>query len=269
MNAMLVKPLSRIILFILACWLPALAHAASPAVNARQTIVQAILAEEDDKKRELLATLVGHGDEAIVSLLNAWKSDALFIHAAPDGTKTPVELVGDKDEANAQAALRVDTGKPFTDAAGKPLKLVGADLTAVEHNTGLRKAMKAVVDVAELAAPDPDKRAKAIQAIGRAQVADKIPALEARLKVEQDGTVKLALREALALIRFYRGGTKSRRSIGPRAGDNSLQGDARGHQSAPLVRRLLRHAVSRCEPGQHPARRRARPRHHIWPDGGD
>jgi urea transport system permease protein len=202
MNDSLVKPLSRIFLFILACAWPSLAHAATPAKTPRQIIVDAILAEDDDKRRDLIISLTGNGDEAITPLLNAWKTDALFIYAPPGAAKIPVELVGPKGEGDVQDAIRVDTGKPLTDAAGKPLKLVAADLTAVEHNASLRRAMKGVLDLVEFAAPDPEKRRKAIQAIGLAQAADKIPALEARLKLEKDNNVIVALREALALARL-------------------------------------------------------------------
>ena len=186
---------------MLACWLAPLAFGATSAAP-RPTIVQAILEEDDAKKRELIATLAGNPDEAIVTLLTAWRLDQLFIYAPNETTKTPVQLVGPKSENDAQDALKIVDGKPLTDAAGKPLKLVGADLTAVEHNASLRRAMKAVLDLVELAAPDPEKRRKAIQAIGFAQAADKIPALEARLKIETEAHVKLALREALALTRL-------------------------------------------------------------------
>jgi urea transport system permease protein len=155
MSAVLVKPLSRIILFIVGCGWCGLIHGATAPAGARQTIVQAILAEDDDTKRALIGQLAGSGDEAIDPLLNAWKSDALFIYAAPDGAKIAVELTGDKDGNNAQAAVRVDNGKPLTDPSGKPLRLVGSDLTAVEHNTGLRRVMKGVLDLVEVAAPDP------------------------------------------------------------------------------------------------------------------
>jgi urea transport system permease protein len=201
MNASLVKPLSRIILFILACCHWPLANAATPA-SARSTIVEAILAEDDAKKAVILSSLAGQGDEAIATLLAAWRADALFIYAAPDGAKIPVQLVGAKGENDAQDALRIDTGKPLLDASGKPLRLIGSDLIAVEHNANLRRAMKAVLDLAEIAHPDAAKRQQAIHAIGFAQAADKIPALEARLKIETDENVKLALRESLALARL-------------------------------------------------------------------
>ena len=200
MSVSLVKPLSRIFLFIVAAFAAGPVEAAS--ASPRQTIASAALAEDDDKKRELIGQLAGNGDEAIVTLLTAWRTDALYIYTATDGTKVPVQLIGPKGENDAQDAVRIDTGKPLTDAAGKPLKLAGTELTAVEHNASLRRAMKSVLDLVELAHPDPEKRRKAIQAFGFAQAPDKIAALEARQKVETDARTQLALREALALIRL-------------------------------------------------------------------
>ena len=192
------KPLSRILFIIVACGLWPLAWGAIPA---RETIVQAILAEDDAKKVALLQQLAGQGDEAIAPLLGAWKADNLFIHDG-SGTKVAVQLTGPKGENDAQDAIRIDTGKPYVDAAGRPLRLVASDLTAVEHNANLRRAMKAVLDLAEIAHPIAEKRRQAIHAIGFAQAADKIPALEARLKIETDPVVMLALRESIALARL-------------------------------------------------------------------
>jgi urea transport system permease protein len=203
MNVFPVKPRSHLFLFILGLSLaPAWLGAAERTAGARLTIVQAILAEDDGAKRDILTRLSGEGDPAIPALLGAWRADALFLYTAADGTKIPVQLIGPKGENDAQDALRVDTGKPLLDPAGKPLRLVGADLTAVEHNANLRRAMKAVLDLAEVADPDPAKRQQAIHAIGFAQDADKIPALEARLKIETEPRVRLALRESLALARL-------------------------------------------------------------------
>jgi urea transport system permease protein len=170
--------------------------------SARQTIVKAILTEDDAQKRDLITALVGQPDEAIPVLLTAWRTDALFVYTAPDGTKIPVQLSGEKDAAEAQAATRVDTGAPLADAAGKPLRLIAGDLAAVEHNANLRRAMKAVFDLAELVAPDPAKRLQAVQALGFAQNSEKIAALEARAKLEPEPRVRTAIREALALIRL-------------------------------------------------------------------
>lgn len=175
---------------------------AATAPSARQTIAEAALADDAAKKRELIGRLMGQGDPAIAPLLEAWRTDALFVFTAPDGAKIPVQLAGEKDAAGTQAALRIDTGAPLADAAGKPLRLLAADLAAVEHTSSLRRAMKAVLDLADLAAPDPAVRTKAILTIGLAQDADKLPALVARLGVETDPGVKRALRESIALARL-------------------------------------------------------------------
>ncbi|MEO7967585.1 MAG: urea ABC transporter permease subunit UrtB [Opitutus sp.] len=170
------------------------------AETARQTIAQAILAEENARRIEIIGTLVGKGDESIKPLLAAWKEDALFIYTAPDGSAVPVLLSGDKDSSGTQVATRVIDGAALTNPAGQTLRLAPGSLKAVEHTSGLRRAMKAVLDLADLASPDLDKRIRAIQTLGYAQNAEKLPALEARLKIEQTPAGTLALREAIALI---------------------------------------------------------------------
>ena len=179
---------------------------ARSADTARQVIARAALTEDAAARRQIIGELSGQGDPAIAVLLEAWKKDALFLYAAPDGKKIPVQLTDAKDSAEAQAAVRVDTGAPLLDAAGKPLRLIASDLTAVEHNAALRKAMKAVLDLADLAAPDPAVRSKAILAIGLAQDAEKLPALKARLGIESDPQVQRALRESIALAQLKEAG---------------------------------------------------------------
>ena len=172
-------------------------HAAD---TPRQTIVKAILTADDNQKRELITSLVGQGDEAIRELFTAWRQDNLYVYTAPDGTKIPVELSGDKDASGALTATRVDTGEPLKDAAGQPLHLVAAKQAAVEHDARLRLAMKNVVDLLDLGSPLLAKRLRAIQTIGAAQKPDKLPALLARSALETDSKAKAALREAIAVI---------------------------------------------------------------------
>ncbi len=192
------------ILFIVAAALGLLASAlrAATASTPRQLIAAAVVAEDSAKKRELIGQLMGSGDPAIAPLLEAWRTDTLLVFTAPDGAKIPVLLAGDKDDAGKQPAARVDTGAPLTDAAGAPLRLAAADLTAAEHTSSLRRAMKAVLDLADLAAPDPAKRIKAILTIGLAQDVEKLPALKARLGIEPDEAVKRALRESIAIAQL-------------------------------------------------------------------
>ncbi len=176
------------------------AFAAQPP---RATITEAILAKDEARKLELISSLVGESDEAIKPLLAAWKEDGLFVYqASGDAAPIPVMLTGDKDANDAQAALRVDNGQPLLDPAGKPVRLVAGDLTAVEHDAGLRHAMKNVIDLLDLSTPDLTKRIQAIQAVGFSQDAEKIPALEKRLTLETNSNALKSLHEALAVTRL-------------------------------------------------------------------
>ncbi len=196
-----VKPLAFLFLLVVTCGLPPPAAAAVPS-SSRQSIVQAILAEDAARQREFITQLMGQADAAIAPLLEAWRTDALFVFTAPDGTKIPVQLTGEKNDAGTQTAARLDTGATLSDAGGQPLRVVVADLTAVEHNAALRRAMKAVLDLADLAAPEPQKRIKAILTIGLTQDVEKLPALRARLGIETDEAVKRALRESIAIAQL-------------------------------------------------------------------
>jgi urea transport system permease protein len=190
----------RLTLFLLAALL---VSTKSFAVETpRQVLAKAALAEDEAQRRALIASLAGEGDEAIEPLLTAWKLDALFIYTSPTGAKIPVQLVGARDADDAQEALRLDTGKALTDAAGHPMRLAGSSLKAVRHNSALRKIMKGVVDLLDLSSPDPVRRIQAIKMLGQAQNPDKLPVLQARLKKETNARARVALREACALIQL-------------------------------------------------------------------
>jgi urea transport system permease protein len=175
------------------CW-------AAPA--PRDTLVAAMLAEDEARKLELVTSLMGEADESIKPLLNAWKEDGLFLYEPSGGPVVPVQLIGEKDEDDKQAAVRVDTGTTLADASGKAIRLVAADLTGVEHSASLRRAMKAVLDLIAVASPDAKKRVQAIQAIGFAQEPEKLPALQKRLTIETDAEVIRVLREAIAVTQL-------------------------------------------------------------------
>ena len=52
------------------------------ADTARQTIVKAMIEEDDDKKIALITALIGSSDEDIKPLLAAWKEDTIYIYKA-------------------------------------------------------------------------------------------------------------------------------------------------------------------------------------------
>lgn len=191
------RPIIRLILSAVSIWLAS--HVAMSAATPRQTLVSAMLAEDDAAKIRLITSLAGEVDESIKPVLDAWREDSLFLYEPSGSAPVPVQLVGEKDEDDARAAVRIDTGAPLVDAAGKPVRLVAGDLTGVEHNAALRRAMKAVLDLIALADPDVKKRVQAIQAVGFSQDLEKLPALKKRLEDETDSAAKKALREAIAV----------------------------------------------------------------------
>ena len=195
MNHLGMKHFLRVALFLpfLLC-LSALA-----AESPRAVVARAVLTTDAAAQRALVSSLMGQGDEIIPELLTAWRNDAIFLYKT-DAATIPVVLVGDKDAAGTQAAVRVDDGQPLKDAAGQPLRIVGSDYKTADHTSALRRAMKAVLDIVDLVSPKQAKRLQAVQTIGQAQDASKLAVLEARLPLETDPHVKRALREAVALI---------------------------------------------------------------------
>jgi len=184
------------------------------APTARATLVEAMLAGTDARKIELISSLAGEADPVIEPLLKAWREDALFLYEANGGgSRIPVLLVGEKDADDARAALRVDTDGPLLDAAGKPLRLVAADLNGVEHTSALRRAMKAVVDLLEVTSPDRKKRLQAIQTIGFGQDVTQLAGLQKRLKLEADPEVLRALREAIAVTRLKESSSEGKLAV--------------------------------------------------------
>ena len=173
------------------------------AENARQVIVNAMIEEEADKRVELIKSLVNFKDDAIKPLLLSWESDQVFIYQASDNAlKIPVVLVGAKDAAGAQAAIRVVDEKPLLDPAGKPIRIAASETETATHNSAIRRAMKTVTDLLAMTASDRKERIAAINTFGMAQDAEKLPILQAALPSEKSGKVQHALIEAIALIQL-------------------------------------------------------------------
>ena len=174
--------------------------ATAAADTARQTIVKAILEEDSDKKIALINSLAGQADPIIKPMLALWKQDAIYIYKGEGDIKIPVTLVEGKDGEDKQAAIRVEDDKPLVDAEGKPIRVLASDLDNAEHDSNLRTAMKSVIDLIELSAPDPAQRIQAIRTLGMSQEPEKLPALLKLQQTEKDGRTKKALLEAIALI---------------------------------------------------------------------
>ncbi|MGB8166060.1 MAG: urea ABC transporter permease subunit UrtB, partial [Chthoniobacteraceae bacterium] len=169
----------------------------------RQVVAKAIIEEDAEKKIAIINSLIGNTDPVIKTLFDAWKEDAIYLYKAEGSeTKIPVTIGEEKDAEDKQSATRLDDGQPLKDAAGKPLRIVASDFDTAEHDSNIRNAMKGVLDLLALAAPDREKRIQAIGTLGMAQDQEKLPALLAAQAKETDSKVKRSLKEAIALIQL-------------------------------------------------------------------
>ncbi|MHA3773603.1 urea ABC transporter permease subunit UrtB [Verrucomicrobiota bacterium sgz303538] len=180
------------------------------AENKPRAIIQkALFAEDADEQANLVSSLAESATEETRILLTAWREGSIYFFEQKKGEgddapveRIPVTLDETQDAEGKQLARRVDTGELMKDAKGEPLHVVATDLTAAETDSNLRKAMKSVLDLASLAAPDLNVRKNAVTKLGMEQNPARLPALVARQKTESNSEVQRALREAIALIQL-------------------------------------------------------------------
>ncbi|MFA5058306.1 MAG: urea ABC transporter permease subunit UrtB [Opitutaceae bacterium] len=170
-----------------------------PAFRAR--LVQAILSR-GPAQPPLLDELADSGSRLVRDVLTAWTRDGVLLYTAPGGARIPV-LLGDQFDADGKArALRIDTGRPLTDAAGKELRFGGDDLPAADTTMRLRSLIQQALDQLALADPDVDARHSAVVKLGNSRKLSYVSLLEARLAKEPNASVRKALQEAVALLQL-------------------------------------------------------------------
>ena len=188
----------RIFLFIIALAIAAPTRAETP----RQLVAKAVVLEDSAEQAKLVSTLVETEGDDVSALLTLWKEGGIFLLDGPADTKIPVTLSAEKDAEEKQAVYRFDTGAPFLDEAGKPMRALAGDLNTAETDSLLRTAMKSVLDLAQLSSPDVKKRLSSVETLGMEQNPERLPAFLAREQKETNSRVKRALREAIALTQL-------------------------------------------------------------------
>ena len=168
------------------------------AETPAEVVAKAVALEDKTDEQIALIKSLAPSPE-LLSLLTLWKEGGIFLVDLPDKSKLPVLLEETKDDDGKQAARLLQSGKPYADPDGKPLRLLAADLSAAETDSELRSAMKSILDLAGLAAPDAKSRLRAIETVGMEQDLTKLPALKERIANELNAEVKRALLEAVAL----------------------------------------------------------------------
>ena len=181
---------------------PSSALAQTEPQSVREVVASAILAGTPAERRDLILSLKLRASPEVVRWLEKWKEGAIFLHKdAADGV-TPVILAGEPTAEGSFATLKLSDGSPMRAADGTPVRLNPKEVDFAETDTGLRRAMKEISDLAALANPDPTKRIRAVQDSAIGQKQEKLPALKLLRTTEKDAKVIRALDESVAIIKL-------------------------------------------------------------------
>jgi urea transport system permease protein len=170
--------------------------------SVRETIASAVAATDAGEQKSIVLSLKVKPSAEAVSWLEKWKEGGIFLHESTDGVVTPVILTGSAAGDGSFATLRVTDNSPLLAPDGSPVRINPKEVEFADTDSGLRRAMKEVSDLAALADPDPAKRIRAItdSAIGQKQ--EKLPALIQLQKSENDPKAQRALQEAISIIQL-------------------------------------------------------------------
>jgi urea transport system permease protein len=175
---------------------------AEETASVRETIAAAVTAPTSGEQRTIVLSLKSRPSPEVVSWLEKWKEGAIFLHQDDDGKATAVLLTGEADAEDSFATLRLADDSPLLAADGTPVRINPKAVDFADTDSGLRRAMKEVSDLAALADPDPNKRIRAIQDSSIGQNPEKLPALEALQALEKNPKALRALGESIAIIRL-------------------------------------------------------------------
>ena len=192
--------MKRLLSFLLFVLLP-LVSVAATATDFRKVLVQAIAEEDAAKQVDLVKQLVSSGDPLVARGLAAWRGNELYLLTEADGSKVPVLLDAKADAAGNMRAVRLVDGATVADAAGLPRVFRADELTAVDNNSRIRRAIKTTLDLFAITDPVPKLRRAAVVKLGQEQNAEYLPHFIESLKTEAVPDVVKALREAIALTR--------------------------------------------------------------------
>ncbi|QJE99279.1 urea ABC transporter permease subunit UrtB [Luteolibacter luteus] len=170
--------------------------------GAREIVAEAAATTDTDKQKELVESLGNAEPEQVTLWLGKWKEGEIYLYQDAAGTDVAVTLDGEADADEKHALKALATEKPVTAEDGSAVRMTKDELYLADTDSSLRRVMKGVTDRLALASPDVKKRLQAVQDTGLEQDPAKLPLLEQRVAVEQNGRIKDALAEAVAMIKL-------------------------------------------------------------------
>ena len=172
------------------------------AAGQHDLLLQALLTSNTGTRIELLQKLADSHDPFVPQVLAAWRQGGVYLYEASDSTKTPFLLDAFTDSKGNARGISIATGEPIKNAKGQPILFTASDLTAVDTDSKLRKAIKNALDVLDLSDPNPNRRRDAASKLGQEQNSDLLPYFQAHLDAEKIPAVRRALREAVAMTQL-------------------------------------------------------------------
>jgi urea transport system permease protein len=170
--------------------------------SIRETIASATVAATPTEQRGIILSLKSKPSPEVVQWFEKWKAGELFLHEESSGVIIPVVLNGVAAGDGSFATARVSDGSPLLAADGSAVRINPKEVEFVETDSGLRRAMKEVSDLAALANPDLTKRIRAIQDSAIGQKSEKLPALQLLQTTEKNPKAFRALEESIAIIQL-------------------------------------------------------------------
>ncbi|MDB6055981.1 MAG: urea transporter permease [Verrucomicrobiales bacterium] len=176
------------------------AGAAAEAQMLRTEMVKAMLSEDLEVQKEILKKFTETQDSWVQKGLAAWREGSVYLFETNDNKRVFIlDSVG-TDIKGQQKGVDLLTGEAFKAADGKVLSFIPQELTPIDTNSKLRKAIKDLLDVYSLSNPNRNMRRDAILKLGLDQNMESLPTLEARLKTEHEPMVVKAIREAISMV---------------------------------------------------------------------
>ena len=190
------------LLWLYALLASAVSQAQSPEATVREVIASALTASNSVEQREIILSLKLKPTPEVSAWLERWKTGEIFLVDDGSGLMVPVTLAGSPDGSDTFGTVRVSDGKPLISSNGSVIRVSPGTVEFADTDSGLRRAMKEVLDLVALADPDLKKRVRAIQDSSIGQKAEKLPALLLLRKTEKDSQALRALDESIAIIRL-------------------------------------------------------------------
>jgi urea transport system permease protein len=195
-----VKNLFLVLMVCLSIPLASGAAETNAPANFRAVLSRAALSDNVATQIDLVKQLVGSGDELVSRALAAWRVGELYVFTSTnDSTKIAFLLDAQQDNDGKAKGINVADGQFLKDASNNAVLFLASDLTAIDTDSKLRKAIKTALDLDAIGKPEPRMRRDAVIKLGQDQNFDYLPYFQRRLQIEKNPEVTKALNEAVAL----------------------------------------------------------------------